>query len=103
MIQVKICGITSVEDARGAVEAGADAVGLNFVPGTPRALDEETAREISAAVAGRAVRVGVFQDAPLERVTGLDVPMPYALNLEDKVLPTEERVIDAVKRVSYAK
>jgi pyruvate/2-oxoglutarate/acetoin dehydrogenase E1 component len=36
-------------------------------------------------------------------VTGLDVPMPYALNLEDKVLPTEERVIDAVKRVSYAK
>ena len=42
-------------------------------------------------------------DAPLERVTGLDVPMPYALNLEDTVLPTEERVIDAVKRVSYAK
>jgi tryptophan synthase beta chain/phosphoribosylanthranilate isomerase len=68
MIQVKICGITSVEDARGAVEAGADAVGLNFVPETPRALDERTAREISAAVAGRAVRVGVFQDAPLERV-----------------------------------
>jgi pyruvate dehydrogenase E1 component beta subunit len=44
-----------------------------------------------------------YLDAPLERVTGLDVPMPYALNLEDKVLPTEERVIDAVKRVSYAK
>lgn len=43
-----------------------------------------------------------YLDAPLERVTGLDVPMPYALNLEDKVLPTEERVIDAVKRVSYA-
>lgn len=43
-----------------------------------------------------------YLDAPLERVAGLDVPMPYALNLEDKVLPTEERVIDAVKRVSYA-
>jgi pyruvate dehydrogenase E1 component beta subunit len=43
-----------------------------------------------------------YLDAPLERVTGLDVPMPYALNLEDKVLPTEQRVIDAVKRVSYA-
>ncbi len=42
-------------------------------------------------------------DAPVERVTGLDVPMPYALNLEDEVLPTEERIIDAVKRVSYAK
>jgi pyruvate dehydrogenase E1 component beta subunit len=44
-----------------------------------------------------------YLDAPLERVTGLDVPMPYAPNLEDTVLPTEERVIDAVKRVSYAK
>ena len=36
-------------------------------------------------------------------VAALDVPMPYALNLEDEVLPTEERVIDAVKRVAYAK
>jgi pyruvate dehydrogenase E1 component beta subunit len=44
-----------------------------------------------------------YLDAPLERVTGLDLPMPYALNLEDKVLPTEERVIDAIKRVSYAR
>ena len=43
-----------------------------------------------------------YLDAPVERVTGMDVPMPYALNLEDSVLPTEERVIDAVKRVSYA-
>lgn len=42
-------------------------------------------------------------DAPVERVTGLDVPMPYALNLEKEVLPTEERVVDAVKRVTYAK
>jgi pyruvate dehydrogenase E1 component beta subunit len=44
-----------------------------------------------------------YLDAPIERLTGLDVPMPYAANLEDKVLPTEELVIDAVKRVSYAK
>jgi pyruvate dehydrogenase E1 component beta subunit len=43
-----------------------------------------------------------YLDAPLERVAALDVPMPYALNLEDKVLPTEQRIIDAVKRVSYA-
>ena len=43
-----------------------------------------------------------YLDAPLERVTALDVPMPYALNLEDEVLPTEGRVIDAVKSVSYA-
>ncbi len=79
MIQVKVCGITTPEDARAAIEAGADALGLNFVPGTLRALDDAAARSISAAVAGRVVRVGVFQDAPLERVRhcveeiGLDV------------------------------
>jgi pyruvate dehydrogenase E1 component beta subunit len=44
-----------------------------------------------------------YLDAPVERVTGLDVPMPYALNLEKEVLPTEERVVDAVRRVTYAK
>jgi tryptophan synthase beta chain/phosphoribosylanthranilate isomerase len=67
-MRVKICGITSVDDALAAVEAGADAIGLNFVPGTPRVLDEETARAIAEAIRGRAVRVGVFRDAPLERV-----------------------------------
>jgi pyruvate dehydrogenase E1 component beta subunit len=38
-------------------------------------------------------------DAPPERVTNLDVPMPYARNLEQLVLPSPERVIDAVHRV----
>ncbi len=79
MIQVKVCGITTPEDARIALEAGADAIGLNFVPGSVRALDDDSARAISAVAAGRAVRVGVFQDAPLERIRrcveeiGLDV------------------------------
>jgi phosphoribosylanthranilate isomerase len=68
---VKICGITSEEDARTALEAGADAVGMNFVPGTPRALEDARAREISACVAGQAVRVGVFRDARIERVRAL--------------------------------
>ena len=40
---VKICGVTDVAGALAAIRAGADAIGLNFVPGTPRALDERTA------------------------------------------------------------
>ncbi|MFW6051913.1 MAG: pyruvate dehydrogenase complex E1 component subunit beta [Myxococcota bacterium] len=40
-------------------------------------------------------------DAPVLRVTNLDVPMPYASNLEDMVLPTVERVRQAVRTVSY--
>ena len=40
-------------------------------------------------------------DAPIERVAALDVPMPYASNLETLVLPTVQRVVDAVKKVAY--
>jgi pyruvate dehydrogenase E1 component beta subunit len=40
-------------------------------------------------------------DAPVERITSLDLPMPYARNLEQVILPSKERVIEAVKRVCY--
>ncbi len=40
-------------------------------------------------------------DAPIERVASLDVPMPYASNLEDRVLPTVERIVAAVRKATY--
>ncbi|MBI3799252.1 MAG: pyruvate dehydrogenase complex E1 component subunit beta, partial [Deltaproteobacteria bacterium] len=40
-------------------------------------------------------------DAPVVRVTGEDVPMPYAKNLEHLVLPSVEKVVTAVKSVLY--
>ena len=40
-------------------------------------------------------------DAPIERVTSKDVPMPYAKNLEHAVLPDKERVVVAVRKVLY--
>ena len=40
-------------------------------------------------------------DAPIERVTQMDVPMPYALNLEDVTYPTAAKVIAAIKRALY--
>jgi phosphoribosylanthranilate isomerase len=63
MTRVKICGVTSVADARLAVEAGADAIGLNFYPESPRCLSLDTAAAISAAVPPGVCRVGVFVDA----------------------------------------
>jgi phosphoribosylanthranilate isomerase len=65
---VKICGITSLEDAEGAIEAGADALGLNFYPHSPRCLDVVTARRIVEAIAGRVLTVGVFVDATLDSI-----------------------------------
>jgi len=59
-VWVKICGVTSVEDAELVVAAGADAIGLNFVPGSPRCIDVERARAIAHACRGRAELIGVI-------------------------------------------
>ena len=68
MFRIKICGITSLEDARVAVEAGADAIGLNFFPQSPRFVAGQQAREIAEAVRGKAVRVGVFVNSTVEEI-----------------------------------
>jgi pyruvate dehydrogenase E1 component beta subunit len=39
-----------------------------------------------------------YLDAPVERVTGFEIPMPYAVNLEKMALPHKENIINAVKR-----
>jgi len=77
--KVKICGLTTAEDAIRAVELGADYLGLNFYPPSPRCVDDRTARRIVDAVDGRCPLVGVFAGHPgheIERVvrtTGLDL------------------------------
>jgi phosphoribosylanthranilate isomerase len=61
---VKICGITTEDDALMAVEAGAGAVGLVFWEGSLRRVARATARQISRALPPAVWRVGVFVDAP---------------------------------------
>jgi len=68
MFRIKICGITNVDDVRAAIDAGADAIGLNFYEGSPRCVTEEQAREIIAAVRAETVYVGVFVDKPAAEV-----------------------------------
>jgi len=60
--RIKICGITSSEDARTAAEAGADAIGLVFHPDSPRAVSIDRAAAICAALPAFVTAVGLFVD-----------------------------------------
>jgi phosphoribosylanthranilate isomerase len=68
MTRVKICGITSAEDAAAAVDAGADALGFIFVPGTPRYVAPATAASVLERVPPFVSTVGVFVDQPLDEL-----------------------------------
>ena len=65
---VKICGMKTLEDARFAVEHGADALGFVFWYMSPRRLEPAQAAAISAALPASVLRVGVFVDAPREEI-----------------------------------
>jgi len=88
MTIVKICGITRLEDARQAVEAGADALGFNFWPGSVRYVTAERAGEIIAGLGVPVLKVGVFVDATpatvetTARVAGLDVAQIHGSAVE---------------------
>lgn len=60
MTQIKICGITNLEDALCAAACGVDAIGFIFHAASPRYVTPERAREIIEALPGNIVKVGVF-------------------------------------------
>jgi phosphoribosylanthranilate isomerase len=64
MTRVKICGITNLEDAMTAVEAGADALGFIFVENTPRFVTPDTVAPIVRALPPFVTTVGIFWDHP---------------------------------------
>ena len=66
--RIKICGITRVEDGIAAANAGADALGLVFWPGTPRRIDDVRAREIVVALPPFISIVGLFVDPTVDQV-----------------------------------
>lgn len=67
-VKVKICGITNVEDAEAAVEAGADLLGFVFAEESPRCVSIEQAARIAQVVPPYILRVGLFVNAPEELV-----------------------------------
>jgi phosphoribosylanthranilate isomerase len=77
-VKVKICGITNWTDARRAVEAGADFLGFNFYPGSPRYITPAKARCIVRRLPKRISSVGVFVNESEDRV--LEIAHTVGLN-----------------------
>ena len=104
--KVKICGIRRLEDAQTAAGAGADFIGLVFVPGRPRRVEIGDAREITAGVkklgAGAPRVVGLFAGQPLDEVNrtieecGLDLAQLCAQEPLDYCGKTQADVIKVV-------
>jgi len=63
-VRVKICGLTCVEDARVCAELGADWIGLNFHPPSPRCVERSVAADIIDAIPDTVSVVGVFVNRP---------------------------------------
>ena len=61
-IQIKICGITNTKDARACAELGAQLIGLNFYPQSPRYVEPSVGREIVEALPAETKAVAIFVD-----------------------------------------
>lgn len=76
MVRIKICGITRVEDALAAAQAGADAIGLVFYAPSPRAVSTAQAAAIIRALPPFISTVGLFVDASAEEVRAVLAEVP---------------------------
>ena len=108
-VRIKICGLVHPDDAAAAVDAGADLIGLNFVPGSPRCLTLDQAEAISERVAEASVeRVAVFKNASwdeIERVTrriDLERVQFHGEETEEEIELVDYPVIKAVRGADRA-
>jgi phosphoribosylanthranilate isomerase len=70
-VRVKVCGIRTLDEAAVALECGADSLGFNFWPGSPRYISPDSAREIMSQLHPFASRIGVFVNEDANRVRTL--------------------------------
>jgi len=108
-VLVKVCGVTDVGNALACIQAGADYLGLNFHPPSPRSLTVDQAGSIASALGSKAELVGLFVDRPILDVAAilLEIPEIRTIQLhgsEDltylevcRSLPNRPRIIRAFR------
>ncbi len=105
-MHIKICGLTNIDDTLAAVEAGADYLGFNFHPPSPRCITVETCAALVAAVNGRAAgvqTVGIFvhhtvaEAATILEATGLHLAQLHGDEHAEDLTPLAGRAFRAVR------
>jgi phosphoribosylanthranilate isomerase len=85
---VKVCGITTEDDLEIAIEAGANAVGFNFYPKSPRYLTPARAKTLSGAVPSHCTKVGVFVNPSEDELMDITALVPLdVLQLHGEPVP----------------
>jgi phosphoribosylanthranilate isomerase len=103
MVQVKICGITSAADAQAAIAAGANLLGFNFYPKSPRYIDREQAAEIRRKLPKKVKAVGIFVNRASADVIALQSSLALdAVQLHGDETPETIAEIAPVVRVIKA-
>lgn len=103
MVKVKICGITNLEDALMAVEAGADALGFVFFSGSPRCISPDQAAVIIRRLPPFVQTVGLFvneEPATVNLVAdrcGLDLVQLHGDETPDYCIAVRRRIIKAFR------
>ena len=97
-VQVKICGLTNLEDARAALDAGADLLGFIFYPKSLRYIQPQQVQAILENLAreqGQVITVGVFVNTPVEEVQRiLDLCGLDLAQLHGEETPEDMNVLD---------
>ncbi|MBF0371123.1 MAG: phosphoribosylanthranilate isomerase [Magnetococcales bacterium] len=103
MTRIKMCGITRLQDAQAALEAGADAIGLVFYEKSKRCIDPEKARNIVRELPPFLSVVGLFVNEALEEIhriaslVGLDIIQLHGDESPEMCQAVERRVIKALR------
>ncbi len=107
--QVKICGITRIEDALTTAELGADALGFVFFPKSPRYVSDETVRDIIRRLPEAVATVGVFVNASFSGIMrkveycGLTAVQLHGLETPDLVLRLAAEKLIVIKALFSGK
>ena len=107
---IKICGLTNLDDAKFAADAGADLLGFIFAQGSPRKVEPATVRDIVRQLPAGIKKVGVFRDSPNQEIIsimdlcGLDIIQLHGHETPEtaKVLALEYEVWKAIPFTSSA-